>query len=86
MKKSITRSDVPVTSINPAHYRSHPSGVECIEITRHSCFNIGNVIKYLWRADLKDYDVEDMKKALWYLNDEINLRKNKEKENEECKA
>lgn len=38
---------------HPAHYTSDPSGVECIQITRHRNFNIGNAIKYLWRAGLK---------------------------------
>lgn len=59
--------------INPAHYKSHPSGVECIVVTRHMSFNIGNVIKYLWRAGLKDQTptLQDLKKAAWYLNDEI---------------
>jgi hypothetical protein len=58
---------------NPPHYNSHPSGVECIEITRHMSFNLGNVVKYLWRAGLKDQapTVQDLKKAAWYLNDEI---------------
>lgn len=63
--------------INPNHYKSHPSGIECIEVTRHYSFNIGNVIKYLWRAGLKnngDADkarLEDYEKARWYLDDEI---------------
>ena len=39
---------------NPMHYTSDPSGIECIEITRHRNFNIGNAFKYLWRAGLKD--------------------------------
>lgn len=55
----------------PKHYNSHPSGVECIQITRHFNFNIGNAIKYLWRAGLKGAALEDLKKALWYINDEI---------------
>ena len=38
---------------HPAHYTSHPSGIECIEVVRHYCFSIGNAIKYLWRAGLK---------------------------------
>ncbi len=38
---------------HPKHYNSHPSGVECITITRHMTFNVGNAIKYLWRAGLK---------------------------------
>lgn len=58
---------------HPSHYTSDPSGVECIEITRHRNFNIGNAIKYLWRAGLKDgnSDIQDLQKAAWYINDEI---------------
>lgn len=55
----------------PKHYNSHPSGVECITITRHLTFNIGNAIKYLWRAGLKDALVQDLEKAVWYIQDEI---------------
>ena len=58
-------------AVNPSHYKSHPSGVECIEITQHMTFNLGNVIKYLWRSDLKGHPVEDLKKAAWYLKNEI---------------
>ena len=58
---------------HPKHYNSHPSGVECITIAREMGFNIGNVMKYLWRADHKhEIPIEDFKKAAWYLNDEIN--------------
>jgi len=58
-------------SINhPKHYTSHPSGIECIEITRHMSFNLGNAVKYLWRFDKKG-GVEDLQKAIWYINDEI---------------
>lgn len=39
---------------HPAHYTSHPSGVECIQITEHMTFNAGNAVKYLWRAGLKN--------------------------------
>lgn len=62
---------------HPVHYTSHPSGVECITITRHMGFNIGNVVKYCWRAGLKENtgDIEDLEKALWYLQDEIRERK-----------
>lgn len=58
---------------HPPHYTSDPSGVERIQITRHRNFNIGNAIKYLWRAGLKDQSatVEDLRKAVWYINDEI---------------
>ena len=58
---------------HPAHYVSDPSGIECIEITRHRNFNIGNAQKYLWRAGLKDTDthIQDLEKAIWYIRDEI---------------
>lgn len=59
---------------NPKHYTSHPSGIECIEITRHMSFNLGNATKYIWRCDLKKDAIEDLKKAVFYLNDEIALR------------
>lgn len=59
---------------HPAHYNAHPSGIECIEVVRHMSFNIGNAMKYLWRADEKGAPVEDLKKAVWYLNDEIDQR------------
>lgn len=69
---------------HPSYYTSHPSGVECIDITRHYCFDIGNAIKYLWRAGLKkeegisnrDKEIEDLEKAIWYIKDHIeSLRK-----------
>ena len=56
---------------HPKHYTSHPSGVECIEITEHLNFNIGNAIKYLWRAGLKGEQIEDLRKARWYIDREI---------------
>ena len=69
---------------HPAHYTSHPSGVECITITRHYCFAIGNAIKYLWRAGLKQEEgitdrqkeIEDLRKAVWYINDRIKQLEN----------
>jgi len=59
-------------AINPKHYTQHPSGIECIEITRLLPFNRGNAIKYLWRLGQKDESQQELKKAIWYLNDEIN--------------
>lgn len=57
---------------HPAHYTQHPSGVECIQVTEHFNFNVGNAIKYLWRAGLKsDSPIEDLKKAQWYVAREI---------------
>ena len=61
---------------HPAHYTGHPSGVECIDITQSMNFCLGNAIKYLWRADLKhDNAVEDLEKAVWYIQREIKRRK-----------
>lgn len=59
---------------NPHHYRNHPSGVECIQITEHMGFNLGNAMKYIWRADLKADAIEDLRKAVWYINREIARR------------
>lgn len=59
---------------HPPHYTSHPSGVEAIQITRWMGFNLGNAVKYIWRADLKGNSVEDLRKAAFYINDEIARR------------
>jgi len=59
---------------HPKHYVSHASGVECIQITEHMGFNLGNAVKYIWRADLKSDAIEDMKKAVWYIQREIEKR------------
>ena len=56
---------------HPKHYTEHPSGVECIEITEHMNFCVGNAIKYLWRSGLKGEQVEDLRKARWYIDREI---------------
>lgn len=64
---------------HPDYYNQHPSGVECIDIIRHYCFDIGNAIKYLWRAGLKveegltdkQKEIEDLRKAIWYIQDRI---------------
>ena len=71
-------------SVNhPKHYTSSKakcqscnSGIECIQITEHMGFCLGNAIKYLWRADLKNDAIEDMKKAIWYIKREIERRQN----------
>jgi len=59
---------------HPKHYTNHPSGVECIEITEHMGFNLGNALKYIWRCDLKRDAVEDLCKARWYIDREIAKR------------
>lgn len=70
---------------HPKHYTSHPSGIECIEVTKHHNFCIGNAIKYLWRAGIKESSksasekqIEDLKKAIWYINEEIKTIESKE--------
>lgn len=63
-----------MNAINPPHYRSHPSGVECIDVTEHMGFCVGNAVKYLWRAGLKggaDMRIEDLRKSRWYIDREI---------------
>lgn len=68
---------------NPKHYTQHPSGVECIEITQHYDFCIGNAIKYLWRAGIKteegysgkEKEIEDLQKAVWYIKRKIEMLK-----------
>lgn len=59
---------------HPKHYTSHPSGVECITVTEWMSFNLGNAIKYIWRADEKGNALEDLKKAQFYVNREIQRR------------
>lgn len=59
---------------HPKHYTSHPSGIECIKITRHMGFNLGNALKYIWRADEKGNAIQDLLKARWYINDELDKR------------
>ena len=62
---------------SPKHYTSHPSGVECIQVTECYSFCVGSAIKYLWRAGLKgDNAIEDLEKAAWYCRREAErLRK-----------
>lgn len=60
---------------HPKHYTSDPSGVECITVTEHRNFCIGNAMKYLWRCDDKGRAIEDLEKARWYIDREIQRRK-----------
>ena len=60
---------------HPPHYTAHLSGVECIQITEHMGFCIGNAVKYLWRADMKGRAIEDLEKARFYIDREIAKRK-----------
>ena len=60
---------------HPDHYKADfpPVEIECIDITRHLPFTVGNAFKYLWRAGRKDPEktLEDLHKALWYLGDAL---------------
>lgn len=66
---------------SPSHYNwlKKLAGVEVIDITRHLDFDLGNAVKYILRAGRKTeegYDdkaktIEDLKKAVWYINDKI---------------
>lgn len=58
---------------HPEHYNWHPAGLECIDVVEEFSFNVGNAIKYLWRAGLKPGAVarEDLAKAQWYIEREI---------------
>lgn len=68
----IATNDDPVN--HPAHYTRHCSGLECIDVVEHLTFNIGNAFKYVWRCSLKGNEVEDLKKALWYLKRELRMQ------------
>lgn len=61
------------SQVNPSHYKSHPSGIECIDVIEHMTLNVGNAIKYLWRAGLKSEEMTevDLRKAIWYIEREI---------------
>jgi hypothetical protein len=59
---------------HPKHYNANPSGVECITVVEHMGFNVGNAMKYLWRADEKGQALEDLQKAAWYVQREIDRR------------
>ena len=65
---------------HPPHYNSHPVGIECIDVVEHLPFNVGNAIKYLWRAPHKSKgtststEIQDLNKAIWYIQREIERR------------
>lgn len=74
--------DPEVDLINtPPHYTTSEAKcpgcgktIEQIFISRHMPFNLGNVVKYLWRLGKKSDDIEQLKKAAFYLADEIARR------------
>ena len=76
---STTHPATPAVDVinHPPHYLAHPSGVECITITEHMGFCLGNAMKYLWRADQKGSPIEDLKKCRFYIDREIARREAK---------
>ena len=76
----VQAKDDPVN--HPSHYTSGDAKcecgrtIECIDVVRHLNFNRGNVVKYVWRAGKKDDLVQELKKARWYLDDEIKRLEN----------
>lgn len=74
--------DTTADNVNhPSHYTwlKEKCGIEVIDITRHFCFDLGNALKYLLRAGHKtdadktekEKEIEDLKKAVWYIKDYI---------------
>ncbi|TLX65281.1 hypothetical protein DN820_01935 [Stutzerimonas nosocomialis] len=53
---------------HPPHYTGHPSGVECIEVAEHLPFCLGNAFEYLYLRDAKGNPLENIEKAIWYVN------------------
>ena len=66
---------------HPKHYNMHPAGIECIEVIQYMTLNIGNAIKYQWRAGLKPGvdNITDLRKAIQYLEFEIKRLENDNK-------
>lgn len=63
------------TAVNhPGHY-NNIKGIECIDVVEYFTFNLGNTLKYLWRAGHKDKakEIEDLEKARWYITRECEL-------------
>ena len=56
---------------HPTHYTSVVPGIECIEVSQHFNFNLGNAIKYIWRSGAKGNQVEDLSKAAMYISFEL---------------
>jgi hypothetical protein len=56
---------------HPKHYTEVVPGIECIDVVKYFSFVRGNAIKYLWRAGTKGSTIEDLKKAIWYIQREI---------------
>lgn len=79
MKKNIIKNnDAPIKNMvdHPSHYQTK-NGLEVIDVIESFDlgFNLGNVVKYVLRCGKKDLDIQELEKAKWYLEREINNRK-----------
>ncbi|ASR85653.1 hypothetical protein SEA_AMGINE_52 [Mycobacterium phage Amgine] len=82
--EALTSDDAEVSNdmvAHPSHYTSSPARckacgepIECIDITQHMGFCLGNATKYVWRCDLKHDAIEDLRKAIQYIEFEIARR------------
>jgi hypothetical protein len=61
---------------HPPHYTTHPSGIEAIELCQYENFCIGNALKYLLRHQKKGEPIQDLRKAIWYIEREIDRLQN----------
>lgn len=65
----VVANDITSDTVNhPKHYTSDDCGVEAIEVTSLLPACISNAVKYVWRCGKKDEDLQELKKALWYIN------------------
>jgi Ran GTPase-activating protein (RanGAP) involved in mRNA processing and transport len=69
---------------HPVHYNKHPRGIEVIDFVEHMDFCTGNAIKYIARAEYKGNEIQDLQKAMWYIQRKIDTlhekQENREKE------
>lgn len=56
---------------HPRHYTWLPNGLEVIDVTENLNFCLGNAVKYIMRAGHKDSQIQDLQKARWYIDREI---------------
>lgn len=67
-----TLPGVPKNTVNsPDHYTWHPTGIECADVSEHFDKNLGSALEYIWRAGRKINAIEDLQKAIWFINREI---------------
>lgn len=73
--QAVTSPTPVVDNVNhPAHYKA--GGIETIDFieAKGLNYNLGNVVKYITRSDLKGNRKEDLQKALWYLKRELGAK------------